>query len=173
MSPDTSSLHVSEAAGPKTGATMNKDPPNSVYGCVQLSMELALDDKFAIFRTFDDLNMLHLLILQAELAELRSDLLSSLSRDDDGWDEYRGGFIKNRLQPQTANLSKLYEWKLEKGSNLEKEPNLEKGSNLEGKSDLKKGVDNELRLLKQIREKLNEYSEFSNKKPRMPFNNSF
>jgi hypothetical protein len=163
MSRDTSSPGVGETAGPKAGATMNKNqpepekPPSIFHGCVQLSMELASHDHFAVFRTFDDLNMLNLLTLQAELAGLRTELVHSISRRE--WTEDREFFIESG--PKPADFSNLYDLNPEKGSNPEKRLNPGTRSY------------NELRLLNQIRDKLKEYSECSNEKLRMLFNNSF
>jgi hypothetical protein len=78
MSWDTSLPGEGETADSKAGATTKRKPPSIFHGCVQLSVELARDDNFAVFRTFDDLNMLNLLTLQAELAELRSELFGSI-----------------------------------------------------------------------------------------------
>jgi len=44
---------------------------------------MSRDKNFAIFRRFDDLNMLHLLALQAEIVELREVFRDQCHRDDE------------------------------------------------------------------------------------------
>jgi hypothetical protein len=69
---------------------------------------MSRDNNFAIFRRFDDLNMLHLLALQAEILELRELFRGQCRRDDQGSPEssrqhlmYRDTFT--RLESQTRD----------------------------------------------------------------------
>ena len=156
MSQDASIRSVGGIAGKKTEVEVNQFelPPiepsqgsteDTSPGFIQLCMELTKDENLAVFRMFEDLNMLNLLTLQAELTKLRSEFIEVASgkiRWGGGYDPWQ--IINSIGHP--ADFSKLYE------SNAGKELQ-------------------ERHL--QIRGKLKEYSKCSNKKLGMPFNNSF
>jgi hypothetical protein len=124
---------------PSQGPTEDASP-----GCIQLCMEMTKKENLAVFRMFEDLNMLNLLTLQAELTKLRSEFIKVASGN-----MWEGGYYPWQIidsDGHPADFSKLYE------SNAGKELQ-------------------ERHL--QIRGKLKEYSKCSNKKLGMPFNNSF
>jgi hypothetical protein len=90
MPPDDSTPDGGEITGIKAKDVVNVSEcplTEPSPGCIQLCMELTKYENLTVFRMFEDLNMLNLLTLQAELTEMRSKLIKVASGER-GWDEF-------------------------------------------------------------------------------------